>query len=77
MPKNTISKTYRIKNISIKRIEDFAKTQNISQGKAIEKLIDMAIRYLEEKQLEKELNELSNDKKWTEENFEWAELDLN
>ncbi|MBD3330117.1 hypothetical protein GF354_01145 [Candidatus Peregrinibacteria bacterium] len=77
MKGNTVSKTFRINLISIKKIEDFAKSKNISQGKAIEKLINLADRYLQEKQLDKELNDLSNNENWMNENAEWSELDLN
>ena len=77
MKQKTISRTYRIKTISVKQIEKFAKTKKISQGKAIEKLIQTAMRYFEEKQLEKELDEISNDEAWMKTNTQWADLDLN
>lgn len=76
MKEATIPKTFRIKVISVQKIEDFAKSKSISQGKAIDTLVDLATRYLEEKQLDKELDEISKDHRLMKEDLEWSELDL-
>lgn len=77
MKQDTISKTYRIKIVSVKKIENFAKNQSISQSKAMDTLINMATHWLEEKQLEKELDEMSNNEKWMQKNLDWSEINLN
>ncbi len=77
MYQDTISKTYRVKVLTVKKIENFAKHKKITQSKAISDLVEMALRYNEEKQLDQELNDLSQDKKWLDKNNEWAKLNLN
>ena len=76
MKSQAVSKTFRLLPASIQIVVEFAREQQLSLSDSINRLLKMARGHLNEKQLEKELLELSQDKKWMKENEEWAELDL-
>lgn len=76
MKEQTISKTFRVIPESIIIINTFAKEQDLGLSEALNKLIHIAEKYLKERQLEEELDELTKDKQWMKINREWAEMKL-
>ena len=76
MINQTVSKTYRVPIVTVEKIEAFAMNQKLNQSKAIHLLIDIAMRSIEERQLERELDDLSKDTHWLTENETWAEHNL-
>lgn len=71
-----MSKTYRVGKNTVEKIKDFAEKLGVTQSEAIDRLIDAAFTYIDEKKLESELDALSNDQEWLKESVDWAEHDL-
>ena len=72
-----VTKSFRVVPKTTEAISHYANKQRVSMSKALEILIQLGNYYLEEQQLEKELDELSGNKKWMKCNEDWAMLSLN
>jgi uncharacterized protein YeeX (DUF496 family) len=72
----TISKTFRLLPEDIKAITVFSRQRKLSLSRSVQEMIAMAKKYRRQQQLETELQDLSEDKKWLRDNKAWADLDL-